>query len=223
VLAVIASVWADDFYRLWVGRKALNAQDVSSVVTLFRILVLAVVVEFASGTAGQILMGMGRVRVLAMLAISQGLTNLLVSVILVHVWGLTGVAIGTLAAALAHRLFLTNWILGKELNVGSVAYLCKVMPRPLFVGATLAASCLLMRQFGPAASWPMLAGYGMAALASAVVLSVLVGVEPEIRRRLLQKIWIRPQVYQSAVRLPVSASVSFEPVETHSSPVPITE
>lgn len=197
VLAVIAAVWAEDFYRLWLGGHSLGVDGTAAVVLLFRILLGAMVLEFVSGSSGQILLGSGRIRVLSLIALSQALVNLTLSVVLVQFYGLVGIAIGTLVASLFHRSLLTTWLVSRQLSVPLRSFLLAVFPRPLIVGCLLAIVSLLIRRFDPPLTWMQLAVHGAIAAIVGGVLSVLIGTGADSRNLLLSKLFRRGSALRS--------------------------
>lgn len=97
--------------ELWVGGEFAKASDV------VRYLALATIVAALTRTGMTALQGAGRVRVPALLTALEAALNLTLSVVL-GIWiGLTGVAIATLAAAVAVRLGLFVPHLARELDI----------------------------------------------------------------------------------------------------------
>jgi O-antigen/teichoic acid export membrane protein len=84
---------ADPLIRGWVGTRK---PELLASVPVLQILAVAVAVRVGTGTATTLLKGAGRHRLLASVNMAAGLTNLALSAALVHVWGLVGVAVGTL-------------------------------------------------------------------------------------------------------------------------------
>lgn len=75
---------------LWVGPAYANAGSIVAILTL------ASFISTCQWPAGAVLQGMARHKVLAATSLCSGLANLVISIILVRPFGLTGVAIGTL-------------------------------------------------------------------------------------------------------------------------------
>jgi O-antigen/teichoic acid export membrane protein len=86
-------VLADPLVRAWVGARH---PELLGSVPVLQILTAAVAIRVGTGTATTTLKGAGRHRMLACVNLATGVTNVILSIILVHVWGLIGVAIGTL-------------------------------------------------------------------------------------------------------------------------------
>jgi O-antigen/teichoic acid export membrane protein len=89
-LSVILAVAADSILALWVGS---SYAKYAYLVVLFAIVS---VIDTSQWPAGLVLQGMARHRWLALGSLASGITNLVLSLALVHGYELTGVAIGTL-------------------------------------------------------------------------------------------------------------------------------
>ena len=98
------------------------------------------------GVAQPILMGLGKPRIPAFAFLGAGLLNLLLSVLLVGPFGLTGVAIGT---AIPNVLFafVVLAVACRELNVAPASYVKYVVPRAALGGVPILA-LLLWCKFG---------------------------------------------------------------------------
>jgi len=83
-------VLAGPFVRVWVGPSMLGAAPV------IQVLAFAVALRVGNATCTTLLKGAGQVRYLAMVNLTTGVANLVMSALLVKPFGLVGVAIGTL-------------------------------------------------------------------------------------------------------------------------------
>jgi O-antigen/teichoic acid export membrane protein len=81
---------ADPLVRVWVG------PDFAGSAIILQLLALVVIIRVANATAGTVLKGAGRHRLLAFTNAATAVANLLLSVALIGPLGLPGVAIGTL-------------------------------------------------------------------------------------------------------------------------------
>ncbi|MEZ5357579.1 MAG: oligosaccharide flippase family protein [Candidatus Zixiibacteriota bacterium] len=81
--------WGGPIIRLWIGPSF----DYSKVI--LQILLIGHVLSFTQGVSGEILLGVGRHRVFAVLSLISAIVNIVLSVILVQKMGLVGVAWGT--------------------------------------------------------------------------------------------------------------------------------
>jgi len=83
-------ILARQILTVWVGEAYADYAH------LVAILTIAGLIDTSQWPAGSILQGMARQRPLAVMAICSGLANLALSIALIHPFGLTGVALGTL-------------------------------------------------------------------------------------------------------------------------------
>jgi len=81
--------WGGTFIRLWVG------DDFAYSTIILQILLVGHLLSFIQGIGGDILLGVGRHKVFAILSLLTALVNIVLSIILVHSLGLAGVAWGT--------------------------------------------------------------------------------------------------------------------------------
>jgi O-antigen/teichoic acid export membrane protein len=88
-LSLILFFWGGRLINLWVGDAFGPSQMV------LQVLLLGHIVSFLQGIGGEILLGVGRHRVFAILSILAAIANIVLSVVLVQKIGLVGVAWGT--------------------------------------------------------------------------------------------------------------------------------
>lgn len=88
-LSLLLFFWGRPFIHLWVGDRF------DSSVLILQILLVGHLLSFMQGIGGDILLGVGRHRLLALLSLASAVINIVLSVILVRVIGLPGVAWGT--------------------------------------------------------------------------------------------------------------------------------
>ena len=96
--AVVLALFAEDLVDLWLGEGA-PAVTAGIIAVLMGVQTLTL----SSTPAEKVLVGLGRVRVVGILALVEGLSNLALSIVLVTSYGAIGAALGTLftTAALA--------------------------------------------------------------------------------------------------------------------------
>jgi O-antigen/teichoic acid export membrane protein len=92
-IATALVVLADPLVRAWVGARK---PELLAGVPVLQILAVTVAIRVGNGTAATLLKGAGGHRLLASVNFTTGVANVALSIALVHVWGLVGVAIGTL-------------------------------------------------------------------------------------------------------------------------------
>jgi O-antigen/teichoic acid export membrane protein len=89
--AVAFSLFATDIVDVWLGS---GAPDVTA--TIIGMLMAVQILTMSAYPAEKVLVGIGRVRVVAALAVAEGCANLGISIVLVSKYGAIGAAVGTL-------------------------------------------------------------------------------------------------------------------------------
>jgi O-antigen/teichoic acid export membrane protein len=143
-ISIILIVLGRSVIDVWVG-----PQYQSSYVILV-ILLIPSVLSGIQGSSRQILYGMGRHQVLALVNVSEAAVNLTLSIILIRYWGIVGDAIGTaIPLALTSIFFLPVYVC-RMLQVPLKDFLSKAYLPPLVLCAPLAVTLLfLQRLFHP--------------------------------------------------------------------------
>lgn len=112
---------------LWVGKQYVSSYPVLVLLTIGGIASLA---QFGSL---HVLIAMGRHRAYGLWTICEGLTNLLLSIIWAHQYGIVGVALGTAVPLLAVKLTIQPWYVTGVLGLSRGEYFKKALARPLIV------------------------------------------------------------------------------------------
>lgn len=201
-IAIIAFFWAEDFYRLWIGDKYLSGMSFHSVALLLQILLIGTIAGYGSNIAGQILLGTGQVRLLAILHTCGAIFNLIISLVLIHPYGLAGVAIAAVITIVLVELIGILAVSQRTLGLPIKEFL-QACVRPSVVGLLLALLIICIRNVaGPAGNWLHLVLQGFIAGAGSVTLILLIGVTVDERqrfivqpvRRLLKRVFPTPVV-----------------------------
>lgn len=95
--------------------------------TVLAILATALLFSLQNVTAGSIAFGVGKHKTLARWAIGEAVSNLTLSIILAHVLGLYGVAIGTLIPSLIVQLVLWPRYISELVGIGAFEVIWKVL------------------------------------------------------------------------------------------------
>jgi O-antigen/teichoic acid export membrane protein len=95
-------VLADPLVRAWVGPEMIGS------VPVIQILSIAVAIRVGNATATTLLKGAGQHRMLAWINLGTGIVNILLSVLLIHPYGLAGVAVGTLVPIAISSVFIVQ-------------------------------------------------------------------------------------------------------------------
>lgn len=180
-----AMFWAGDFYRLWIGEKYISGTQFDSVALVFQILSISTVTCYFSSVAQQILMGAGRVQLVAKALILGSAINLTFSLLLIRPFGLVGVALATVIASVVVDMIAMPLMVQRVLGLSAAAFLRNSCMRPVVAGLLQVIAMVAVRFIGPAENFVQLAFQGMVAgVASAVVLFG-VGLTWEERQRFL--------------------------------------
>lgn len=184
-LALGVTILARPFITIWVGAPY-GQYDY-----LVLILVAASFLVTSQWPGGAILQGMGRHRILALIALCSALINLGLSLILVHPFGLTGVALGTLIPTTIETL---GFVLPYALRVNGVSFRAALMESllpALLPAVPMAAVLYLLRDLMRPDSFVAIAVIGGVALLVYIVGYWLIGAgqaEREFGRDLLHAV-----------------------------------
>ena len=117
------------FISLWMGPQ--YSHDSGNVLI---ILSVGLLLTFANRTAGSIAFGIEKHKPVALLAISEGVCNLVLSIILARRYGIYGVAIGTLIPSLGANLLFWPIYISKLLGLRSFDVLARIWA-PIFLAS----------------------------------------------------------------------------------------
>ncbi|MDE2050021.1 MAG: polysaccharide biosynthesis C-terminal domain-containing protein [Gammaproteobacteria bacterium] len=204
----IASFWAGDFYRLWVGEQYVSGAVYPSLALLLRILLLGTLAGYASNIAGQILLGSGEVRLLAMALIGRTTLAIALMFVLIPRFGLLGVAAASAATAAVVYLFVIPRMLHRAVAFPVGKPLLQAAIRPGAVAVILCPLLLVIRLAGPAGNWPELAAQGLLAGVAAAAAILMVGMTRDERARFIA----RPLRRLSVARVPGGRSSQRSPL-----------
>lgn len=183
-VVIVASFWAEDFYRLWIGEQYLSSSPYSSVALLLKVLLISTVAGYASQIAGQILLGAGRVRLLAIVQVLAAGITVMLTYILIGPYGLVGVAASPVIGIVAVLSIGIPLVVHKTLDFHIKGFLIACV-RPLAVAALLAIVMVCIRLTGQPEDWFHLFVHGMWAGIAVAVVVVAVGLTAEERQRFL--------------------------------------
>jgi O-antigen/teichoic acid export membrane protein len=93
-IAAALILLADPLVHAWLGPK--KAPAMAGAIPIIQILAVAVAIRVGNATGNTVLKGAGEHRLLAFVNLATGVGNLILSVLLIHRFGLIGVAVGTL-------------------------------------------------------------------------------------------------------------------------------
>ena len=179
---VLAFFWAEDFFRLWVGEEYIAGTEYPSVALIFQVLLLSTLTNF-SNIGGQILMGAGRVKAVALIQVLGSVLNLGVSLALFGRFGLLGVAMAVVVASLVVDLVAMPVLVERYLGLSVLRLVRNAYGRPLMSAVLQIVAATGIQAMGRVGGWSdLVLQVGMASLASAFVVVVL-GVTGDERAR----------------------------------------
>jgi O-antigen/teichoic acid export membrane protein len=117
------------FIGLWMGKEYSQSSG-----TVLIILATALFFSYANRTASSIAFGIEKHKTIAIWAIGEGVANLTLSIILVHWYGIYGVAIGTLVPSLIVQVGLWPRHISKLVGLSAFEVLSNVWA-PMFLAA----------------------------------------------------------------------------------------
>ena len=192
--SLIASTWAEDFFRLWVGQRFVAGGEYTSVAVLFRILIAASVITAGQRIGSQVLFGARRLRSLGLIVVFESLSNLALTAAVARPFGLTGVALSALATVFVFQGIVYPVVLCRMLGITARTYLRDVYLRPCVTGGVLWAFLYLSSTLAPpATTWTILLLYGAVAGSVSLLLILLIGLDSQEQKlfvfRPLGRIW----------------------------------
>ncbi len=184
-VVLTAMFWAEDFYRLWIGEKYLGGTDFHSVALLLQILLISTITGHTSNIAAQVLSGSGYIRVLSIVLMGGSIINLTISLILIHYYGLAGVAASTAIASIIVNFFIIPMLAQKLVSLSIKDFFCSACVRPVAVAVLLVVLMTCIRLAGKPSSWFDLIFQGVGAVMGSIVVVLGVGVTTDERHRFL--------------------------------------
>jgi len=128
--------------EVWVGRKY-----VAYSYPVLVIMILCTTVMWSQGASSRILMGMGRHGTLAIATLIEGITNVVLSVLLVRPYGIVGDALGTAIPMVCSMLFFLPGHLCRRLGLRIQTYLRQSYALPFALCIPLVMTMLLMQRW----------------------------------------------------------------------------
>jgi O-antigen/teichoic acid export membrane protein len=150
-VCVILLILGRSVIEVWVGRKY-----VATSYPVLVIMILCSTLWFAQGASGRILFGMSKHGTWAIVTLIEGVSNLVLSIILVRPYGIVGDALGTAIPLTCSMLFFMPIHLCKKLDVRLRTFVRESYLLPFLLCLPLAAVLLLMTHwFIPHTYWQL--------------------------------------------------------------------
>ena len=169
--------WGRPLLMRWMG-PAFEA----GVVPLY-VLALTGVVLVGQGPLGNILLGTGRHRLVALVSLGEALANLVLSLLLVRRFGLLGVALGTAVPIALANLFILLPAACRQVRLPIQQFLRLVLPAPVIGAMPAIIVCVILRTWWPPESWPAILAEGATAGLVYLGTACTLGCNREVRAR----------------------------------------
>ena len=141
-ICAILVVLGKSVIEAWVGVKYVETSY-----PVMLILLLSTSTMLAQAASPRVLFGMSKHRTWAIVALTEGVVNIILSMILVRPYGIVGDAIGTAAPLAVTTLCFLPWHLCRQLRIGMRTYLREAYLLPLIVCAPVVLVLLAMKQW----------------------------------------------------------------------------
>src|SRR5208283_4069564 len=128
--------------EVWVGKKY-----IATSYPVLVIMILCCTLWWAQGASGRILFGMSKHGTWAVVTLVEGISNLILSIILVRPYGIVGDALGTAIPLTCSMLFFMPRHLCKKLDIPLLTYLRESYTLPFVLCVPLASVLLLMQRW----------------------------------------------------------------------------
>jgi O-antigen/teichoic acid export membrane protein len=196
-IALILVIFAKDILTLWIGA------NYAQYAYLILILVTASLIDTSQWPAGFVLQGMAKHHPLAIMTIASGVTNLIISILLVGRFNLMGVALGTLIPTTIVCIgFVTPYAM-RMIGVGIKEMYAKVLQPAILPSIPMGIGMILLREVLPAPSMFLLLLLAMVGLLIYLAVYLLLK-ENDYERKLFIKV-LETITVQARLRLKVAA------------------
>jgi len=156
----VFTILGKSIIEAWVGAKYVSASYPVMLVLLYPVTLL-----LAQSAAGRMLWGIAKHRTWAWIVLAEGISNLVLSIILVRSYGILGDAFGTAIPLTCTTLFFLPRYVCRQLGINLRRYAQRAFALPLALCFPLIASLLLLRRwFVPHHMVPLLIQLAIAAL-----------------------------------------------------------
>jgi len=143
------------FLKLWVG-DSIGASNVDLCYTVLLILLLPFALEMVQSISVNILYGISKHYFLSFITTSEGIVNLVLSIILVQKYGIIGVAAGTAIPMIITKIFIQPRYVCKLIGVSTAKYMIECLGAPVLIGMLLGYIQILIYYHISSVSWILL-------------------------------------------------------------------
>src|SRR5437870_2114891 len=141
-MSAVLIILGKSVIEAWVGAKYVAASY-----PVLVILVIPVTIQLAQAASGRILFGIGRHGKLAIATLIEGVSNLILSILLVRHYGIIGDALGTAIPLTCTMLFFLPFHLSHVLGVPVRTFLRQAYVLPISLCTPMVLALLMMRRW----------------------------------------------------------------------------
>lgn len=141
-VCVILLILGRSVIEVWVGKKYVDQSY-----PVLVIMILCSTLWWAQGASGRILFGMSKHGTWAIVTMVEGISNLVLSILLVRPYGIIGESLGTAIPLACSTLFFMPQHLCKKLDVRLRTFVMEAYSLPFLLCLPLAAVLLLMQRW----------------------------------------------------------------------------
>ncbi len=189
MVSVVSTAWvlAEDFYRLWIGEQYLSGNEFHSVALLLQVLLLSTVTSFTANIGIQILMGSGRIRMIAIALISGSVLSIGISIVLIPHYALLGIAMAVVIASAIIDLIVMPILVQRVLGLSILKWSIEGCLRPAVAGLIDVVLLGMLMPYLSIDSWWDFILAGTLAVSTCALVALLIGVTSAERDRFLVK------------------------------------
>jgi O-antigen/teichoic acid export membrane protein len=182
-ISIIYLVLGETFISLWIGPEYGPA---SSQVLI--ILTWSYIIFLSQFVAGSIFTGLGKIKLLAFLHLGAAVSNILISILLVNKYGITGVAFGTAIPLLIQGTFILPIYVCKTLKVSILKYFLESYIPPLLSSIPFIVAVLLVRYLMTINSLSVLMIYAAILMLIYILFEFKFAFENQHKKQILEKL-----------------------------------
>jgi len=144
-IAVTFLIRGKAFINLWMGSEYAGLSG-----RILGILTVGLIFSACNQVTLATVLGISKHKPLVPVFLVQALCNMILSILLIHRWGLVGVAWATTLPYLAMSFFFWPWYLQRTLGVSVRDYIWNVWVRTILAGAPFAGATWMVEKYWPA-------------------------------------------------------------------------
>lgn len=141
-ISAILLVLGKSIIEVWVGKKY-----ISTSYPVLVIMILAMTLMWAQGASTRILFGIGKHKTLAIVTLIEGISNVLLSILLIKPYGIIGDSFGTAIPLFCTMVFFLPGHMCRRLGVDLTTYLREAYALPILLCIPMAATMLLLKSW----------------------------------------------------------------------------